>query len=139
MSANITRCPYARQIDKSTLHAFTCRFNVGRYLRHHAICDVVKRAIDTTRFPSIMEPVGLCLKNFKWPGGVTFSPFSGGKYICSGTLHASTRLLPAKLIRSALHPDQDNLDAMRYIFFFGGKLFLKLQYFFVVIVCLNAE
>ena len=36
----------------------TCKYSVGRYPRHAALNDVVRRALQSAGVPSILDPVG---------------------------------------------------------------------------------
>jgi len=62
-------------------HGFVCKRAVGRALRHHAINDIIWRALLKADVPSIKEPTGLCRSDGKRPDGATLVPWSGGKYL----------------------------------------------------------
>ena len=106
------RCRSGTQIDKLGLYPLSCRRSDGRCIRHHGLNDVIKRALDTAGFPSILEPTCLSREDGKRPDGVTLFHFSSGKclvwdVICGDTFSSSN------LIRSALHPSQAAADAER--------------------------
>ena len=73
------RCRCDTQIDKLGLHPLSCRCSVGRCPRQRALNDVIKRALNTAGFPSILQPTSLLPKEDKRPDKVTLFPFSGGK------------------------------------------------------------
>ena len=43
----------------SGLHGLSCRYSAGRFPRHSAMNDVVKRALQKAGLPSVLEPPGL--------------------------------------------------------------------------------
>ena len=61
------------------LHPLSCRFSAGRFLRHSAINNIIKRSLDTAGLHSILEPVGLERGDGRRPDGVTSFPLKGSK------------------------------------------------------------
>ena len=53
--------------------------SAGRFPRHSAINNIIKRSLDTAGLHSILEPVGLDRGDGRRPDGVTSFPFKGGK------------------------------------------------------------
>ena len=83
-------CRCGTSIDWRGLHALSCRFSAGRFPRHSALNDIIKRALDVAGFPSLLEPAGLDRGDGKRPDGITVFPFSSGKSLvwdatCSDT------------------------------------------------------
>ena len=73
------QCRCGRQVDEFGLHPLSCIRSAGRFPRHHAINDIIKRALDTAGFFSILEPVGLDRGDGKRPDGMTIFPYSAGR------------------------------------------------------------
>ena len=65
-------CAYAR-------HAMVCRKAPGRIDRHHALNDIVWRALNSAGVPSTKEPTGLCRQDGKRPDGLSLIPWQNGK------------------------------------------------------------
>ena len=64
-------CRCGRRVDRLGHHGLSCRFSAGRLPRHANLNDVVKRALATHGIPSLLEPVGLDLRDSRRPDGVT--------------------------------------------------------------------
>src|SRR6218665_1319885 len=60
-------------------HGSVCRRAQGRSLRHHAINDIIWRALLRAEVPSTREPAGLFRTDVKRPDGATLVPWSAGK------------------------------------------------------------
>ena len=78
------QCRCGRQVDEFGLHPLSCIRSAGRFPRHHAINDIIKRALDTAGFFSILEPAGLDQGDSKRPDGMrpdgmTIFPYSAGR------------------------------------------------------------
>ena len=54
---------------------------MGRSMRHHAINDVIWRALLRADVPSVKEPAGLFRTDGKRPDGATLIPWAGGRYL----------------------------------------------------------
>ena len=52
-------CRCGGRMDSRGLHGLSCRYSAGRFPRHSAINDVVKRALQKAGLPSVLEPPGL--------------------------------------------------------------------------------
>ena len=53
------QCRCGATVQSERLHTLSYRFSVGRFSRHSAINNIIKRSIDTAGFHSILVPVGL--------------------------------------------------------------------------------
>ena len=60
-------------MDSKGLHGLSCKYSAGRFPRHSAMNDVVKRA----GLPSVLELPGLDRGNGSRPDGITVFPFNG--------------------------------------------------------------
>ena len=75
--AHQCRCRVTVQSDG--LHPVSCRFSTGRFPRHDAINNIIKRSLDIAGLHSILQPVGLDRIDGRRPDGVTSFTFKGGK------------------------------------------------------------
>ena len=66
-------------MDSRGLHGKSCKYSTGRFIRHSAMNDEVKRALQKVGLPSVLEPPGLDRGDGSRPDGVTVFPFSGGR------------------------------------------------------------
>ena len=51
----------------------------GRSMRHHALNELVARALSSAAIPNTKEPQGLCRSEGKRPDGLTLVPWRSGK------------------------------------------------------------
>ena len=65
-------------IDSDGLHLLSSRYSAGRFQRHLALKDIVKRVLDATGTHSVLEPVGLDRGDGRRPDGITVFPFLQG-------------------------------------------------------------
>jgi hypothetical protein len=87
-------CRCGAPVDAWGDHAFSCKSAPGRIMRHHAVNDVISKAIASTRTPICKEPHGLVPGSSLRPDGSTLIPWKRGKYLAwdatiSSTLAAS--------------------------------------------------
>ena len=88
------QCRCRATVQSDVLHPLSCRFCAGRFPRHSAINNIIKRSLDTAGLHSILEPVGLDRGDGRRPDGVTSFPFKGGKALawdatCTDSFSAS--------------------------------------------------
>ena len=74
-------CPCGSQVGSRGLHGLSCRLAHGRQARHHALNDLLWRALSSAGVPSTKEPVGLLRSDGKRPDGLTLIPWSAGKAV----------------------------------------------------------
>lgn len=60
-------------------HALSCRRCTGRHPRHHALNDILQRALTSAGIPSVLEPPGLSRTDGKRPDGLTLVPWEKGR------------------------------------------------------------
>ena len=72
-------CRCGSTIDSLGHHPLSCQYSAGRFPRHAALNDVIKRALSSAGVPSILEPVGLDRGDGKRPDGMTVYPFRHGQ------------------------------------------------------------
>jgi hypothetical protein len=73
------RCPCGANVDPDGTHGLACKRSAGRTARHHAINDLVYRALTRANIPAVKEPVGLLRSDGKRPDGLTLIPWQGGR------------------------------------------------------------
>ena len=88
-------------VDELGTHGLSCRFSKGRHARHSAVNDIIKRAMDSAKIPSHLEPVGLYRCDGKRPDGTTMVPWKEGRVLvwdatCPDTLAPSHITLAAR-------------------------------------------
>jgi len=82
LGANICephQCPYGATVDAKRLHGLSCKGGSGRSVRHHALNDLIWRALSKADIPATKEPPGLLRTDGKRPDGVTLLPWKNGR------------------------------------------------------------
>lgn len=97
------KCRCGALVDEFGLHPLSCCLSAGRFPRHSALNDIIKRGLGAAGFPSQLEPVGLDRGDGKRPDGITLFPFKSGKSLiwdatCTCTFSSSN------LVSSAIAP-----------------------------------
>ncbi|XP_029656497.1 uncharacterized protein LOC115230450 [Octopus sinensis] len=67
-------CKCGKRIGPLGRHPLSCTRSAGRFPRHSAANDIIKRAMDAAGFHSQLEPAGLDRGDGKRPDGVTIYP-----------------------------------------------------------------
>ena len=73
------QCPCGVEVDPEGTHGLACGRSAGRSARHHALNDLVWRALGRAGVPSIKEPNGLLRADGKRPDGLTQIPWLAGR------------------------------------------------------------
>jgi hypothetical protein len=84
-------------------HALSCRLSSGRFPRHAALNDVIKRALHSAGLPSVLEPTGLDRGDGKRPDGMTIFPYSQGRSLVWDATCVDT-FARGNVIQSAIEP-----------------------------------
>ena len=74
-------CGCGAQVDAWGDHAFSCKNGPGKAIRHHAINDIIARALTSAKIPVCKEPHGLVPGTNLRLDGSSLLPWSGGKYL----------------------------------------------------------
>lgn len=74
-------CKCGAAVDVWGSHAFICKSAPGRTLRHHAINELIARAVSSARIPVTKEPSGLVAGSNIRPDGISLIYWQGGKYL----------------------------------------------------------
>jgi len=69
------QCRCGSQVDAHGLHSFVCKRALGRSARHHALNDMIARALASAGTPVTKEPRGLLRSDGKRPDGLTLIPW----------------------------------------------------------------
>lgn len=72
-------CICGSVVEADGHHALSCRRCTGRFPRHHALNDIVRRAFVSANIPCVLEPPGLSRSDGKRPDGLTLVPWKNGK------------------------------------------------------------
>ena len=73
------KCHCGTQVDAFGRQTFVCRKAAGRSIRHHALNELVARALSSAAIPNTKEPQGLCRSDGKRPDGLTVVPWQSGR------------------------------------------------------------
>jgi len=73
------KCHCGALVDAQGLHGFVCKKALGRPARHHALNDLVTRAMMSAGIPCTEEPLGLSRSDVKRPDGLSLVPWEAGK------------------------------------------------------------
>ena len=90
-------------VDRLGHHGLSCKKSAGRFPRHAALNDVIKRALSSAGVPSILEPVGLDRGDGRRPDGMTTFPFSCGRSLTWDATCVDT-FATTHVVRCALEP-----------------------------------
>ena len=87
-------CNCGQDVDSTGRHGLSCKYSKGRFFRHAALNDIIRRALSSASIPSRLEPPGLSRVDGRRPDGVSIMPWSAGKPLvwdatCSDTFAAS--------------------------------------------------
>ncbi|KAI5632514.1 DM DNA binding domain-containing protein [Phthorimaea operculella] len=87
-------CICGSMVEANGHHALSCCRCSGRFPRHHALNDILRRALISANIPNVLEPPGLSRMDGKRPDGLTMVPWKKGKCLlwdatCVSTFAAS--------------------------------------------------
>ena len=73
-------CICGQQVDSLGHHGLSCKNSGGRFSRHCAVNDIIKRALMSAEIPSRLEPKSLSknINDQKCPDGMTLVPWKDG-------------------------------------------------------------
>ena len=84
------QCRCGSQVHAHGLHSFVCKRAPGRSGRHHALNDLIARALASAGTPVTKAPQGLLRSDGKRPDGLTLIPYGKSSVVgCHGRLSAS--------------------------------------------------
>ena len=72
-------CVCGLPVDKSGHHGLRCKKSAGRWSRHGAINDLIRRSLVSAGVPCIGEPPGVSRDDGKRPDGLTLVPWKMGR------------------------------------------------------------
>jgi len=92
-------CVCGMQVNGSGVHVLACRKSAGRHIRHHAVNDLIKRALASAIVPSVLEPNLLSRDDVKRPDGLTVLRWANSRcmvrdFTCLDTLATSHLNVP---------------------------------------------
>ena len=97
-------CSCGGRMDRRGLHSLSCKYSAGRFPRHSAMNDVIKRALQKAVLPSVMEPPGLVRGDGSRPDGISVFPFSGDRSLVYDYAYVDT-FAEIHLNRAAMKAD----------------------------------
>lgn len=72
-------CICGSMVESNGHHALSCLRCAGRFPRHHALNEIIRRALISANVPCVLEPPGLSRSDGKRPDGLTLVPWQKGK------------------------------------------------------------
>lgn len=113
-------------VESNGHNALSCGRCAGRFPRHHALNDVVRRALVSANVPCVLEPPGLSRTDGKRPDRLTLVPWHRGKCLiwdatCVSTFVAShlgrtTSMAGAAAETAALRKRDKHSALQNYLF-----------------------
>jgi len=81
-------------VEEDGHHGLSCVKSAGRHARHQELNNIICRALQTAKIPSVLEPVGLSRDDGKRVDGMSLIPWNKGQNLiwdatCSDTLAPS--------------------------------------------------
>ena len=118
-------------VDSLGTHGLSCCYSSGRYCRHAAVNDIVKRSLDSARIPSHLELSGLYRSDVRRPDGASIVPWKERKVLvwnatCPDTL-APSYLTIASAEAGAVARKAEHQKQMKYFH-------LEVSHYFVPII-----
>jgi len=93
-------CRCDASVDTWGLHVMVYKKAPARSTRHHALNDIIARAITSAGVPVVKEPSGLSRSDGKRPDGLTLKPWQNGKAL-TWDVTVATTLADSYLVRSS--------------------------------------
>lgn len=121
-------CSCGADVDALGLHGLSCRKSAGRFSRHAALNDIIRRSLVTINIPCSLEPNGIFRKDGKRPDGMSIVPWTMGRPLvwdatCVDTLAPShihgTKIkagAAAEAAENSKHLKYDNISSAYYFF-----------------------
>ena len=75
-------CRCGANFNTLGLHNLACRFSAGRLARHAELNDAVKRPLQASGVPCLLEPPGISRDDRRRPDGITMFAYKHGKALC---------------------------------------------------------
>ena len=72
-------CICGNDVGKLGTHGLSCKKSSGRFARHAQVNDLIKRALTSANYPSMLEPEGISRTDSKRPDGLSLFPWKKGK------------------------------------------------------------
>ncbi|XP_055349888.1 uncharacterized protein LOC129596587 [Paramacrobiotus metropolitanus] len=66
-------------VDKYGHHGLSCKKSAGRFIRHSALNEVIRRSLVTANIPAVLEPRGTSDVDERRPDGVSQLPWRNGR------------------------------------------------------------
>jgi hypothetical protein len=83
-------CRCGKAVDDRGTHGLSCIKSAGRFSRHSAINDILKRACISADIPATLEPTGLTRSDGRRPDGLTLIPWARGRCLTWDSTVADT-------------------------------------------------
>ena len=83
------KCVCGSQVSMKGTHGLSCRRSGGRFARHHAVNETIRRVLVSGGVPSVLEPVGVCREDAKRLDGMTLIPWECGRSLLWDFTHVA--------------------------------------------------
>lgn len=94
------RCPCGKEVDRLGHHGLSCQISAGRFSRHAALNDIIRRSLASVNIPALLEPTGISRDDGKRPDGMSLIPWSMGRVLVWDATCVDT-LAPSHLHRTS--------------------------------------
>ncbi|XP_063368267.1 uncharacterized protein LOC134656640 [Cydia amplana] len=75
------RCPCGSEVDELGHHGLSCQKSAGRFSRHAALNDIIRRSLASVNVPALLEPTGIARDDGKRPDGMSLVPWGLGRVL----------------------------------------------------------
>lgn len=75
------RCPCGSDVDAFGHHGLSCQKSAGRFSRHAALNDIIRRSLASVNVPALLEPSGILRDDGKRPDGMSLIPWKMGRVL----------------------------------------------------------
>ena len=121
------KCVCGATVDCTGRHGLSCLKSAGRFSRHSAVNELIKRALKSAEIPSRLEPTSLNRHDDTRPDGLTLCPWASGKclawdFTCADTLapsHLNTAVTgPGRVACEAEAKKRDKYSSLTSLYHF---------------------
>jgi hypothetical protein len=74
-------CPCGSDVNALGHHGLSCQKSAGRFSRHAALNDILRRSLASVNVPALLEPPGILRDDGKRPDGMSLIPWKMGRVL----------------------------------------------------------
>ncbi|CAF4946182.1 unnamed protein product [Pieris macdunnoughi] len=94
------KCPCGFEVSSLGHHGLHCQKSAGRFSRHAALNDIIRRSLASVNVPAILEPTGIARDDGKRPDGMSLIPWKMGRALVWDATCVDT-FAPSHLLRTS--------------------------------------